>query len=164
MQNQDTNEIDITYWLGRLDGYLDALSIVNGDFREYRYFADISDIPDEKIINSLDQIYNPECKVTFGETQKISDWVRFLQNEFETSIIKEPFIRSIKDNKDRIFQIAWYIVEMIRIISDDFSAKEIYKCAIKVDCDNDSSDGILYAIPFKDKTLVINFQKVISTN
>ncbi len=164
MQNPDINEIDTTYWLGRLDGYLDALSIVNGDFREYRYFADISDIPDDKIMSSIDQLYNPDCKVAFGDIQKISNWVRVLQNDFEISIIKKPFSRPIEDNQNRIFQIAWYIIEMIRIISDDFSVKEIYKCSIKVDCDNDSSDGVLYAIPFKNKTLVINLQKITSTN
>lgn len=161
MQKSDTEKTELIYWIGRLDGYLDALSIVNGDFREYRYFAHISDIPDEKIINSIDQLYKPECAVTFGEPQIINKWVGVLQSEFESSIIKEPFKQPIEKNQNRIFQIAWCIIEMIRIISDDFSTKKIYKYNIKVSCDTDTSDGILYAIPFKDKTLVINLQKII---
>ncbi|QTR52212.1 hypothetical protein [Thiothrix unzii] len=163
MSHLDVNEINIEFWLGRLDGYLDALSIVNGYFREFRYFAYICNISNKDINTSITNLYKPDCTVTFGEVEKIRHWVRFLQEEFESLIVDESLSKAIENNKNRAFQIAWYIIEMIRIISDNFSSEEIYKCTIQVNCDKDISEGILYAIPFKDKTLVINLQKIIKS-
>ena len=72
-----------TFLLGRLDGYLDALSIINGDFRESWYFAYIHDAPINSAIKNIAKIYSPQGDIFFEKPVSKENWLCYLQTKFE---------------------------------------------------------------------------------
>jgi hypothetical protein len=148
------------FLIGRLDGYLDALSIVNGRFRECRYFAYINENSIQELQKDITKAYTPNCDVNFGVIEQKSDWLSYLQIEFEEKLLSHPFDSQVQgqEKNTRIYQAAWYVMEMIRVLSNGFEAKCIYQSAISMKCDDSESKGVLYMIPVKNKVLIINLQ------
>ncbi|WP_410499493.1 hypothetical protein [Chitinibacter sp. S2-10] len=150
----------------RLDGYLDALSLVNGNFRKSRYGAYLADIGNTGIEEQLKSIYLPyEATVTFGELETIPNWLRRLESELNNSLLGNLLGKSFDSErhleKNRIHQAGWYVMEMIRVLTDDFqSSPIIYKCNITVS-DTDTkptSSGSLYIIPIRSEYLVLSLE------
>ncbi len=158
------NEANENLHIGRLDGYLDALSIVNGGFRQYRYSACIEEFSINTIEKDISCKYAPECDVSFGEIAKKEKWLQYLQQELESHLITSPFCKIINDEekKNRIYQIAWYVMEMVRVLSNDFESKIMYQCSIKLACKSTELEGIIYIIPVGNRALFINLHKQVS--
>jgi hypothetical protein len=148
----------------RLDGYLDALSLVNGNFRESRYYAYLTDIGEGSIEEQLESIYSPHgATVTFGEIEIIQSWLRRLESELNNSLLGNLLGKSFDSErsleKKRINQAGWYVMEMIRTLTNDFkSSQVIYKCNIIVSGAEFTSNGSLYIIPIDKEHLVLNLQ------
>ena len=148
----------------RLDGYLDALSLVNGDFRKSRYYAYLVDIEDSGIEEQLESIYSPyNATVTFGKVEVIQNWLGRLESELNKSLLGnllgEAFDSGRSLEKDRIHQAGWYVMEMVRILTNDFhSSPVIYKSDITVSDTEYTSNGSIYIIPICSEYLVLNLQ------
>jgi hypothetical protein len=150
------------FWVGRLDGYLDALSMVNGYFRKSRYSAYIIETTIPALEKDISIIYATECDVVFGSLERKEKWLKYLQTELEERLLSEPFgYKSAEDEKhNRIYQVAWYAMEMIQVLSNDFESEVVYQCAIELTCDAQKSEGIVYIIPAYNYVLVLNLLTV----
>ncbi|MCG7964769.1 MAG: hypothetical protein N0E54_18855 [Candidatus Thiodiazotropha taylori] len=145
-----TDQTDII--TSRLDGYLDALSLMIGKFREYRYFSYLVDIKESELEESLSLLYQRhKGEVTFERLINVSPWLKFIQTNIE-----ERLKTIVSGDNDRIYQAAWYIVEMIEQLNNYETPESIYTCSYKYSCDGKCSIGTLYVVPVKNQQLIIN--------
>jgi hypothetical protein len=150
----------------RLDGYLDALAIMNGSFeylKRCRYFAYLVPSKTGTLEAQLPSLYEPfEAQVSFGPITAIPSWLSPLNRDLEEvllgNLLGSPLGARDHPEKNRISQAVWYVMDMIRIITDDFSSSpEIYKCQISVTTKY-AATGTLYILPLGTMHLVINLQ------
>jgi len=144
--------------VSRLDGYLDALSLMNGKFREYRYFSYLADVKESKLEESLSYLYKPhDGHVEFKELKKIRPWLSFIQSDLEAHL------NSVGCSEmDRIYQAAWYVVEMIEHVNNYEVPESMYTCSFEHICNSKTSVGTLYIVPVGNQQLVLNMQRETS--
>ncbi|AMC36490.1 hypothetical protein [Janthinobacterium sp. B9-8] len=162
--------VDLKIIISRLDGYIDALSSIYKDAHSDRACAFSTDLDIENIDASINQLFYDNGKifkenfpdfdvpVCFLERSEIiTDWVRVLHHEleiflfpklFQELIIEIDLIREIKHN------LAWQVMEMVRLITDDFGSEKIYKANYH---NSESRNGVLFVIPLKKTCLVLRF-------
>lgn len=70
------------------------------------------------------------CKVELGEVLSQVDWIDWLNSKIAEALLRcfPQSISHINNFKEKIELLAWRAMEIIRIMTDDFSSPEIHYC------------------------------------
>lgn len=163
--------IELETIVSRIDGYVDALSSITKSFRRYTACARSAELDITNINKSVEALFAgyssgfaadfPDLDAptySFDEAVSIKDWIRPLHNELEKLLIPEEYKGSIAEQeilKEINYNLAWQVMEMIRMASNDFEAEVIFKISYRV---SGSRGGVLFVIPTRIACLTLSFE------
>ena len=157
----------------RIDGYIDALSSITKDFRSYRAYARSAELDIENIDESIESLFSGYCSglkddfpdldvpnYSFKKAITIKNWIRPLHNELESYLLPEEYKKTITEPetlKSIQYNLAWQVMEMIRIVTNDFDSEVIYKASYEV---SNSRSGVYFVIPVSNTCLTFSFESI----
>lgn len=122
------------YWLEGFFAGLTGLSNVKSDIGVSLRDLDPTDISGSYLscINGEpdDEEDSESCKIELGEVLSLVDWIDWLNSKIVEALLKcLPQPLSHMDNfKEKVELLAWRAMEIIRIMTNDFSSPEIHYC------------------------------------
>ena len=157
--------------VSRIDGYVDALSSITQSFRRYSAYARTAELDIANIDKSVTDLFSeyssgfaedfPDLDTptySFNKAASVKGWVRPLHNELEKILLPNEYQESITEQvalKSINYNLAWQVMEMIRIASNDFEAEEIFKFSYEI---LGSKKGLLFVIPTRIACLMLSFE------
>ncbi|MCC6075410.1 hypothetical protein ACFPTX_20700 [Pseudomonas sp. GCM10022188] len=157
--------------VSRIDGYVDALSSITQCFRRYRACARTAKLDITRIDESVADLFSgyssgfaedfPDLDVpvySFSKAVSVKNWVRRMHDELEKVLLPNEYKESIAEQealKAINYNLAWQVMEMIRMASNDFEAEEVFKLSYKT---SDSRNGLLFVIPTRLECLTLSFE------
>lgn len=154
----------------RMAGYLDALASTTKELRDYQGNAFCEKLDVGNIESSIAEFYFQSCEAlrnefpdidvapyVFEKAEVINSWIRKLHMELEERLLPKP-IQDLFSDASTIkaikYNVAWQVMEMIRIVSEDFESDMIFKINYREDL---VSCGVVFVIPLKDTCLLLRF-------
>ncbi len=165
----DAAEFDVIVY--RIDGYIDALASITKGFRHYNAYARSAELDITKIDESITTLFSGYCSglkndfpdldvpsYSFKKAITIKNWIRTLHKELEIYLLPEEYTKSITEPdalKSIQYNLAWQVMEMVRMVTNEFESEEIYKANYEV---SNSRKGVLFVIPAGNACLTLNFE------
>jgi hypothetical protein len=161
----------IEHLIAKLDGHLRAFAMINSTDFDYSSNAEFITLDADNLLKSLSDHLNikiSEMRSNFddiqfsdfiiGSIEKIEDWIGPLEEDLKLLLLPDPFKQSKVIDSEILetirCQVSWHIMELIRILTNDFSNKQIYRVNY---ARQDDSKGCFYIIPINNSHLVMNF-------
>ncbi len=157
----------------RIDGYIDALSSITKDFRRHRACARSAELDIKNIDESITALFSSYCSglkddfpdldvpsYSFKKATTINNWIRHLHKELESYLLPEEYKKSITEPEERKsiqYNLAWQVMEMIRMVTNDFDSEVIYKTSYEI---SNSRSGVLFVIPTNNTCLTLSFESM----
>ena len=159
--------------VSRIDGYIDALSSIGSDARRNTAGASKVNLDTNNIDESINSLFSGYCTglqeyfpdmavstYSFKKSISITNWIRVLHNELEKYLLPKDYENSVANPeilKSIKYNLAWQVMEMVRMVSFDFESEIIFKFYYVT---SDSRTGVLFVIPAGDVCLTLRFDSV----
>ncbi|MEJ2653241.1 MAG: hypothetical protein P8173_16035 [Gammaproteobacteria bacterium] len=140
-----------------LDGYLNALSALDGNIRDVFASAFLMEHGDKGAVDAVTHYFLPEADFQCAQSEVIVDWMRYMEEVLVNLILNNPFGGSVaeSDLKERKRYVAFRIIEVIDFLVSDFPHTDLHDIQGKFE---DSTDVCrFFVISLGEQYLVLQF-------
>lgn len=140
-----------------LDGYLNALSSVDGKLRSYFASAFILESNNKAASSALVDFFKPEISLSFSKFEEIVDWHGYLEAALSDVLLKNPLGVRCEDDLvcERRKYLSFRIMDAIGSMIGSYEKSLLFDAEVK--CVNPGSRCRFFLVSYNEKYIVLQF-------
>ncbi|MEW8623918.1 MAG: hypothetical protein AB2559_20280 [Candidatus Thiodiazotropha endolucinida] len=140
-----------------LDGYLNALSSIDGGLRSYFATAFILESDNKSAASTLADFFKPEISLSISRVDEINDWHGYLEQALVDVLLKIPLGVQREDDlvSERRKYLAFRIMDSIGSMIESYEKSLLLD--VEVTCINHESRCRFFLISCNEQYIVLQF-------